>query len=140
MTGNPQCVKGQELPARTVQIQQADIIRFAGACGDFNPLHFDSDLAGRAGFPAPIAMGQMTSGILATWIADWCGIERMREVQVRFVAPVFAGDTVTLSGSVVEVEHGGTDTLVRVDVAVDSRGHSVLSGAAIIVVPNGSED
>lgn len=98
---------GQELPPRVIgPITQADVLRFAGACGDFNPLHYDIEMARRAGFEAPIAMGQMTAGVLAAWVADWCGIEQLTDVEVRFVAPVMVGDTITLTGEVVDVVTG----------------------------------
>ena len=97
-------VPGQELPPRVVgPLTQADVLRFAGACGDFNPLHYDPQVAKRAGFDAPIAMGQLTAGIVAAWIADWCGIEQLAEFEIRFVAPVLVGDTIGLSGAVTEI-------------------------------------
>jgi acyl dehydratase len=90
------------IPQRIIgPVTQVDVLRFAGASGDFNPLHHDVQAARRAGFPAPVVMGQMTAGMLAAWLADWCGVEHLQDLTVRFVAPVLVGDTVTLEGNVV---------------------------------------
>lgn len=80
-----------------------DIVRFAGAGGDFNPLHHDPAAATAAGFDGVIAMGQMTAGMLAGWVTDWCGVEHLRELEVRFVAPVRPGDVLELAGEVTDV-------------------------------------
>jgi 3-hydroxybutyryl-CoA dehydratase len=83
-------------------VTATDIVRFAGAGGDFNPLHHDPEFAARAGFPTVIAMGQMHAGILAGWLTDQCGVENLLEFAVRFVAPVRLGDVLHLTGSVVD--------------------------------------
>jgi len=124
--------EGQQIPARRIHIEQADIIRFAGACGDFNPLHFDPELARRAGFAAPIAMGQMTAGILASWIADWCGIEQVLDFQVRFLAPLMAGDDLELSGSVTEIRQEGDDQVCSLALTATVSGRTVVAGSARI--------
>jgi len=98
---------GQQLPAREVgPVTQTHIVRFAGAGGDFNPLHHDPDFAAKAGFPGVLAMGQMHAGMLASWLSDWAGVEHLREFEVRFVAPVFLGDVLRFSGEVAAVEDG----------------------------------
>lgn len=98
---------GQRLTSREVgPVTQTHIVRFAGAGGDFNPLHHDPGFAARAGFPAVLAMGQMHAGMLASWVSDWVGVEHLREFEVRFVAPVFVGDTLRFSGEVAAVEDG----------------------------------
>jgi acyl dehydratase len=111
-------------------VTQTDIVRFAGAGGDFNPLHHDPTRARAAGFEAPIAMGQMTAGILAGWLTDWCGVENVRTYEVRFVAPVRIGDVVVLTGEVVEVTAG----LARLDLTATVDGSPVVTGTAVVVV------
>src|SRR5690625_3876646 len=81
-------------------VTQTDIVRFAGAGGDFNPLHHDAAFAQQAGFEAPIAMGQFTAALLSTWLTDWCGVENLRAFSVQFKSPVNIGDTLTFSASV----------------------------------------
>uniref|UniRef100_UPI0024B4E4FC MaoC/PaaZ C-terminal domain-containing protein n=1 Tax=Candidatus Protofrankia californiensis TaxID=1839754 RepID=UPI0024B4E4FC len=84
---------GDTFPAREIgPLTQTDIVRFAGAGGDFNPLHHDPEFVRSTGFPGVISMGQMQAGMLAGWLSDWLGVEHLREFEVRFVAPVFLGD------------------------------------------------
>lgn len=88
-------------PPRVIgPVTRTDIVRFAGAGGDFNPLHHDQEFARAAGYPDVIAMGQLQAGMLAGWLTDWCGVENLRELDVRFVAPVSPGDTLTFAGRV----------------------------------------
>ncbi|MBK0870351.1 MaoC family dehydratase N-terminal domain-containing protein [Saccharopolyspora sp. HNM0986] len=98
---------GAELPTREVgPVTQTDVVRFAGAGGDFNPLHHDPEFARSAGFSGVLAMGQMHAGMLAAWLTDWAGVEHLREYEVRFAAPVFLGDTLSFSGQVLSVDDG----------------------------------
>lgn len=127
---------GQDVPARVVgPLTQADVLRFAGASGDFNPLHYDTELARRAGFDAPVAMGQMTAGIVAAWLTDWCGVERLADFEVRFVAPVLVGDTIKLTGQVADVVTGDDGRAVaRLTVAAGTGDKVVLKGRAAAVL------
>ncbi|MEU0463571.1 MaoC/PaaZ C-terminal domain-containing protein [Amycolatopsis sp. NPDC006131] len=104
----------QSLPEREVgPVTQTDIVRFAGAGGDFNPLHHDPEFARAAGFPGVLAMGQMHAGMLAAWLTDWCGVEHLREYEVRFVAPVFLGAVLRFSGEVAGVRDGVAELTLR---------------------------
>jgi 3-hydroxybutyryl-CoA dehydratase len=131
---------GDELPTRIVgPLTQVDVLRFAGASGDFNPLHHDRDLAARAGFSAPVVMGQMTAGIMAAWISDWCGVERLTRFVVRFVAPVVVGDAITLEGRVVSTEAVGDATVARLEVTASHGATVVVTGHADVTgLPRGS--
>ena len=98
---------GETLPPRSVgPVSQTDIVRFAGASGDFNPLHHDPAAARAAGFDAPIAMGQFQAAALAGLLSDWAGVGNVLAYAVRFRAPVRLGDVLELSGEVVAVESG----------------------------------
>jgi acyl dehydratase len=124
---------------RTVgPITQTDIVRFAGAGGDFNPLHHDPEFAGSVGFERPIAMGQLAAGLLAGWLTDWCGVENLLAYEVRFTAPFSIGDVVELSGvvtSVKELEDGFGVATVELTAA---RGTDPLvTGRASVVVRTG---
>jgi acyl dehydratase len=102
------------------------IVRFAGAGGDFNPLHHDPDFASSAGFPSVIAMGQMQAGMLAGYVSDWVGIEHLREFEARFLAPVFVGDVLELSATVASVEND----IASIDAAASVGGKVVVKGTA----------
>ena len=123
---------------RTVgPLTQTDVVRFAGAGGDFNPLHHDPDVAAAAGFDRPIAMGQFTAGLLAAWLTDWCGVEHLREYSVRVLAPLQIGDVVVLGGEVVAVEQTDPGPLARLELAATRDGMPVATGTATVVVRAG---
>lgn len=87
-------------------LTRVDIARFAGAGGDFNPLHLDDEVARAAGFPAAIAMGQLQAGVVAGLLSDWVGVERVRRLEVRFASPFRLGQTLEVTAAVVAVDEG----------------------------------
>ncbi|SDU79690.1 MaoC family dehydratase [Gordonia westfalica] len=96
---------GQDLEPRSIgPVTQTDIVRFAGAGGDFNPLHHDPEYAVRAGLPGVISMGQMQAGMLAAWVADLVHVEHLLGFSVRFASPLQIGETLTLAGDVDSIE------------------------------------
>ncbi|MDF3283211.1 MaoC/PaaZ C-terminal domain-containing protein [Gordonia sp. N1V] len=120
---------GQQLETRTIgPITQTDIVRFAGAGGDFNPLHHDADYARAAGLPGVIAMGQMQAGMLAVWIADLVGVENLVSYSVRFVSPLAIGETLELGGTVASTDDNTNVAEVIVQATVGDR--VVISGKA----------
>ncbi|CAN5251383.1 dihydroxy-acid dehydratase [soil metagenome] len=132
----PAATVGTRPAPRTIgPVSQTDIVRFAGAGGDFNPLHHDPAYALAAGFDRPIAMGQMTAGLLAAWLTDWCGVENLRSYSVRFRSPLAIGDTLELSGEVVSVRRVDAGTFVA---ELELRGTCadtvVVTGSATVSV------
>ncbi len=118
---------GQELEPRVIgPITQTDIVRFAGAGGDFNPLHHDDEYARRAGLPGVIAMGQMQAGMLAAFVSDLVGVENLLGFSVRFASPLAIGETLRLGGRVETLDNGVAELLV--EAAVGER--VVVSGRA----------
>ncbi|WP_010224501.1 MULTISPECIES: MaoC/PaaZ C-terminal domain-containing protein [unclassified Pseudonocardia] len=109
-------------------ITRTDIVRFAGAGGDFNPLHHDPEFATSAGFEDVIAMGQMQAGMLAGWLTDWCGVEHLVELETRFRRPVELGEILTFSGEVVAAEDGQ----VRLELRAMSSEHLAVEAWAVI--------
>ena len=115
-------------------ITQTHIVRFAGAGGDFNPLHHDAEFAGAAGFRSVIAMGQMQAGMLAGFVTDWIGIENLREFEARFVAPVYIGDVLELNAEVSDVNEDVAS--IRAVASVD--GHAVVTASARALIASSS--
>ena len=94
-------------PARTHDrrvgpITRTQIVRFAGAGGDFNPMHHDEPFARSAGQPTVFAMGQLSAALLARHATEWLGARRLRSLSVRFTAKVWPGDELDLHGEVAE--------------------------------------
>lgn len=115
-------------------ITQTDIVRFAGAGGDFNPLHHDPEFVATSGFPGVIAMGQMQAGILAGWLSDTFGVEHVRSFAVRFVAPVFLGDTLTVGGTITAITEADEEAQAELDLVVSGAKGPVVTGSATVVV------
>ena len=129
---------GAELPERVFMITRADLIRYAGASGDFNPIHYSDRVAAAVGLPGVIAHGMLTMALGATAIIDWVGDEAsVVEYGVRFSKPVVVpdddeGTEVRFTGTVAEREHDGT---VRLDLAARSGEDKVLTQARARIRP-----
>ncbi|TFV88314.1 MaoC family dehydratase [Blastococcus sp. CT_GayMR16] len=127
---------GTELPERTFPVTRADLVRYAGASGDFNPIHWNQRVATSVGLPDVIAHGMFTMALAGRAVSDWTGDPgALVEYNVRFGRPVVvpdddAGAEVTVRGKVgALLEDGG----VRVDLTVTAGGEKVLSLARAIV-------
>ncbi|MFC8178767.1 MaoC family dehydratase [Rhodococcus sp. NPDC057297] len=121
--------EGQTLPTSSFgPVTQTDIVRFAGAGGDFNPLHHDADYAQRAGLPGVIAMGQMQAGILAAWLSDAVHIENVLAYSVRFASPLAIGEILELSGTVESVVDGAATLVLLASVG----DRAVVHGKATV--------
>jgi acyl dehydratase len=127
---------GTELPERTFRVTRADLVRYAGASGDFNPIHWNERVATAVGLPNVIAHGMFTMGLAARVVTAWAGDPAaLVEYHVRFGRPVVVPDDetgaeVTVRGTVGAVLDEGR---VRVDLTVTSAGEKVLSLARATV-------
>jgi acyl dehydratase len=128
---------GDPAPARQFgPITHTDIVRYAGASGDFNPIHHDDGVAKAAGFPGVFSIGMLQAGFLATFASDWLGAEYLRRFQVRFKEMVWPGDTCTCTGSVTSVTEQADGHLVTASLrCVRDNGDLVLSGSAVFLLP-----
>jgi acyl dehydratase len=90
-------------------LTRTDLVRYQGASGDFNPLHHDEPFALSLGMPAPLSLGMLQAGLLATWATDRFGAAGVRGFRVRFAAQVFPGDTVTCDGRIVRRDASSID-------------------------------
>lgn len=116
-----------ELTPLTRTVSQEQIAAYAEAAGDPNPIHTDPEIARMFGFPAPIAHGMLNLAILTEAVAAWAGgYDRVAAIGVRFSRPLIAGDSITCSGRVVEVDGAGGLAHLEVE-AVSDRGDRVLS-------------
>ncbi len=125
---------GQAIPGRTVTLQRDSLVRYAGASGDFNPIHYRDDIAAEVGLPGVLAHGMLTMGLAVQPVIDWIGDPGMiLDYQVRFTRPVVvdpvAGVDVTVAGKVAEVE----GDRARVDLTVTVAGATVLGKAQVWV-------
>jgi acyl dehydratase len=129
---------GDELPPLTKgPIRQIQLTRYAGASGDFNPIHQDEEFAKAAGMGGVFAHGMLSMGFVAQAVTDWAGAGRVRKLGVRFAGLVRLKDTVTCRGRVVETSQKDGLNLVELDVwAENQRGEKVVTGKATVALPS----
>lgn len=112
-------------------ITRTHIVRYAGASGDFNPLHHDDEYARGLGNPSIFAMGMFPAGVLATAVTRWLGAEHVRRLSVRFQSRVWPGDKLTFKGKVIKKHSDGTKGTALCELCVvNQNGEAVLTGEA----------
>ena len=111
---------GMELEEKVFgPVSRDDIVRYADASGDDNPIHQDEEYARRSGAPTVFAMGMLPAGYLATAISSWFGgPQYLRRFKVRFTTRVWPGDEIVCGGRVDTLE----DRLVKVSLEARRRG------------------
>jgi len=112
----------------TAPVTRTQIVRFAGAAGDFNPMHHDEPFAQAAGQPTVFAMGQLTAAILGEAVARWLGRENVTSFAVRFQDKVWPGDVLVLRGTDAEAADGAR--ILALTVVREADGVEVLTGTA----------
>ncbi len=118
---------GTELPALTVRFTRADLVRYAGASTDFNPIHYSERFAASVGLPGVVAHGMLTMGAGLRLVTDWVqDPARVRSYFVRFTKPVVVpddddGTEVTFRGRVATTD--GDRVMIAIDaVCIDADG------------------
>jgi acyl dehydratase len=132
---------GAEMPPLVKPaIPQIQLTRYAGASGDFNPIHQDAAFARAAGMGDVFAHGMLSMGFLAQSVTDWLGVGTVRKIGVRFAALVRLGDVVTCRGRVVALgspKDGVGPALVDLELwAENQKGEKVMTGKATAALPS----
>jgi acyl dehydratase len=126
---------GQELPTQTYRVTRADLVRYAGASGDRNPIHWSDRVARSVGLPGVIAHGMYTMALAARALDTWAGGPgRVLEVGCKFTKPVVVPDDdegvdVEVAGTVANV----TDGAVHVRLEVTCEGTKVLGAPRAVL-------
>ncbi len=111
------------------KINRTHIVKYAGASGDFNPIHHDEVFAKEvAGYPSVFAHGMLSMGLTGRALTDWVGPLGLKKFGVRFTRQVWPGDTLTAKFEVTKVEDGLATIKV---VTVNQNGETVVEGEAI---------
>jgi hypothetical protein len=131
---------GTTLPAKTIEVRRADLIRYAGASGDFNPIHWSDQRATSAGLSGVVAHGMLTMAYAARVVTDWVGDPgAIVDYGVRFIRPVIVSEPMNAAepGAVLEISGVVAaklaDQQVQIDLTVTSAGHKVLGRPQLIV-------
>ncbi|WP_432831966.1 MaoC family dehydratase [Dactylosporangium sp. CA-092794] len=127
---------GTQFPDQTYQVTRADLVRYAGASGDFNPIHWSDRQATAVGLPGVIAHGMLTMGLAGQAVACWVGgTASIVEFSTRFANPVVVpdddkGTEIVVSGVVKKILDDG---LVQIDVTATCHGEKILGAAKALV-------
>jgi acyl dehydratase len=126
---------GHRLPSQDFVITRADLVRYAGASGDFNPIHWNERVARSVGLPDVIAHGMYTMALAARVVTDWTGDPgAVQDYTVRFTRPVAVTDE---DGAVLHVEAAVAqvrdDGLLDIDITASVDGQTVLAKARATV-------
>jgi acyl dehydratase len=128
-----QLTLGEVVAVGSYEIDRDDLVRYAGASGDFNPIHYRDDVATAVGLPGVLAHGMLTMGLAVQPVVDRFGGDRIRDYQVRFTRPV----PVPPEGTVLlelEAKVGLLDgDEARIDVTAKVGGQTVLGRAQVRV-------
>jgi len=121
---------GQVVAEKTYELSRDSLVRYAGASGDFNTIHYRDDIAASVGLPGVIAHGMLTMGFAIQPVVEWIGDSgRILDYQVRFTRPIVVdpadGATVTVVAKVGALD----DAEVRIDLTVTYGGATVLGKA-----------
>ena len=127
-------VVGDVVAEQTYQLTRDSLVRYAGASGDFNPIHYRDDIATGVGLPGVLAHGMLTMGFAVQPVVDWLGDPgKIMEYQVRFTRPVPVdathGATVLVTAKVGALDNEAA----RIDLTVVCAGATVLGKAQVRV-------
>ena len=121
----------QEFPALT----RTMFVKYAGASGDFNPMHHDDTIASQVGNPSVFGHGMLTMGLAARVVKDWFGPEAIRRLQVRFAKQVWPGDVLTATAMVTGTREENGEQVADLEITVVNQdGVQSIVGSATAVV------
>jgi acyl dehydratase len=125
---------GTELPTQRYAVRRSDLIRYAGASGDFNPIHWSDRVATSVGLPGVIAHGMFTMALAARAVDGWADGGEVVELGCKFTNPVVVPDDdtgvdVVVAGTVKSVDDG----LVTIALEVTCEGTKVLGAPKAVV-------
>jgi acyl dehydratase len=124
---------GSEAPERRLVLSRTDLVKYAGASGDFNPMHHDEILATAAGMPSVFGHGMFSMGFLCTALTDWVGPGRVAKVAVRFSKQTWPGETLVTRVVVTAKREDGDRRLVDVECTLsNAEGEAKVVGTATL--------
>lgn len=126
---------GDVVATRTIHLDRGSLVRYAGASGDFNPIHYRDDVAASVGLPGVLAHGMLTMGLAVQPLSDFLGTRgRIADYGVRFTRPILV-DPENGADVVIETKVGAiVDDAIRFDLTVTFEGDTVLGKAQVQAV------
>jgi acyl dehydratase len=129
---------GDEAPPLVVEnLSRTHFVKYAGASGDFNPMHTDEVAAQGAGLPSVFGHGMFTAGILGKALTDYVGVGNLKTYRVRFTKQTWPGETLKTRVTVTGKHDDNGGHLVDLDCeVVNQDGESKLTGTATAALPS----
>ena|SRR2546422_4695410 len=122
---------GVEAPVKELKLTRTDLVQYAGASGDYNPMHHDEILAGKAGLPSVFGHGMFSMGFLGTALTDFVGLDNLRSYSVRFVKQTWPDEVLRTKVVVTGVDDG----LVELECSLaNADGEVKVQGTATALV------
>ena len=127
---------GTALPEQVFRVTRGDLVRYAGASGDFNPMHTNEVAAKDAGLPSVFGHGMYTMGLLGKALTDYVGVGNLERYQVRFTKQTWPGETLTAKVRVAKKydEDGKHKVELECEV-VNENGEPKVQGTAVAALP-----
>jgi acyl dehydratase len=129
-----QVAEGDEAPVVSHVLTRADLVAYAGASGDTNPMHTDETVATRAGMPSVFGHGMLSMGLVGRALTDWAGVGNLARFRVRFTKQTWPGET--LSTRIVVTGKRETEAGKRIEVEAslaNQDGEVKVSGSAVVI-------
>src|SRR3954462_164302 len=125
--------EGEEAPVVSHKLTRTDLVMYAGASGDFNPMHTDEVAAQAAGLPSVFGHGMFSAGLLATAVTNYVGIGNLTSYRVRFTKQTWPGEKLSTTVAVTEKRAG--NEIVLECALVNENGEAKIQGEAVAVLP-----
>lgn len=128
---------GDAAPEFSHVLDRTDLVKYAGASGDFNPMHTNEIAAKAAGLPSVFGHGMFTMGLLGKAITDYVGVGTLTSFKVRFTKQTWPGETLITKVTVSDKrEEGGEHLVVLEATVVNQEGESKVAGEATAALPS----
>jgi acyl dehydratase len=129
--------EGDAAPEVRHELTRTDLVMYAGASGDFNPMHHDETKATAAGLPSVFGHGMFSMGLLGRAITDWVGIGNLRTFRVRFTKQTWPGETLVSAITVTAKRKEDGENLVDLEIALaNADGEVKVAGDASAALPS----
>ncbi len=128
--------QGDAAPEFAHELTRTDFVMYAGASGDFNPMHTDEVAAQAAGLPSVFGHGMFTAGLLGKAITDYVGVGNLRNYKIRFTKQTWPGEVLTTHVTVLRKYNEGSERRVDLECTVTNQaGEAKLAGVAVAALP-----
>jgi acyl dehydratase len=119
------------------EVKRRHFVQFAGASGDFNPIHYDEPYATSVGDPSVFGQGMFSASVLSNAVADWFGLVNVTELQIRFHSKLWPGETIQTVGEITEITPMANGIKLAATIGlVTSDGNTIVGGHAKAELPD----